>query len=624
MSVSQRLVLFALISIIIGLGFNQLIIQHYVHAYNDVASRFYNPWESYRLTQHFMSIGEAGKNIIIVTFLTAFLALMGQFAVYRKFFGKHLYSERHGTAEFDSTTEIEKTNMLQDPEILDSIEKRHGVITGAIEHQKGNPLVRYDTKEIVYLKWLMHYGHQHVLLIAPTGGGKGVGIVTPNLLNYPDSVFMYDMKGKDWETTAGHRSQNLNNICIKFQPTNDDGSSCFYNPMDFIIVGTPQEVNEAGNLALMLIDSDGTGVDGNHFKSNGAKLLAAAILHVIYTKKDKNLASVSALLSGIDPDTGEAYSGVKDWLGEMCGTSGKAIPHLESYAKTKQINLEQAKIELGKLVDEKGFNKYIKQIASSLYFNNGEKEVAGIISSTNTPLDLFNDPIIAENTSKSTINLNDFQSGEKPVSLYVVLMPKDQDRLRPLLRILLTQLINTVQATEHGKRREILFLLDEFATLKKMPVVANALATIRSFRARFLLVVQDLSQLNEYYDKMAGSIISNCGICIGYPSNDFKTNEQLAKWTGEYTYVAETVSVAVSKQQGFAIGSNVTTTTSKQDSMRTLLTTNEVKTMGKKILIFRENKNAIFGTSYNYREDVSIKPKLDLPITVVKSQISWR
>jgi type IV secretion system protein VirD4 len=621
MPIIPRMILFSVVSIFFGIVFNQLILQYYLNVAHGITyfNKIYSPWECFRLTKHLYAIHgtDYGENVVITTVMAIFMAFMIQLGLYRSYFGKKLDSDRHGSAKVATIKDIEKTNMLQDPTKPDPIEKRHGLIVGAIEHPTGIPIVRYDTKEAIYLRWLMHYGHQHILLIAPTGGGKGVGIVTPILLTYPDSVFMYDMKGKDWETTAGYRSKYLNNICVKFEPTNDNGSSCMFNPMEFIIVGTPQEVSESGNLALMLVDADGKGVDGDHFKTNGTKLLAAAILHILYTKKNKNLAAVTAFLSGINPDTGVAYEGVKDWLGEMCGKSKLAKSHLEAYADLKDISKEQAKKELGDLIDDEGYNKFIKQISSGLFFNNGEKEVAGIVSSANTPLDLFNDPIIAKNTSKSTIKLTDFQSGKKAVSLYVVVMPRDQKRIRPLTRILITQLIDTVQATEHGKLRELLFLLDEFATLRKMDVVASALATIRSFKARFTLVVQDLSQLDEYYDKLASSIISNCGIRIGYPSNDLRTNEQLAKWTGETTYVAETVSKAVSKQQGFSFGTgNVTTTTSQQESQRTLLTPNEVGTMGKKILVFREGQDVIYGTSYNYREDRSMDLKLNLPIAV--------
>lgn len=630
MNFIQRHIVFAITAFFLGIFINQVILQYYLSSVSDYSmfAHFLSPQEQIAVTREFFknagAYGEAGENTLIATGLGFFISYIIAIVVHRKFFAPKLESDRHGTAKFATIKEIEATNLLQDPKILDKVEKRHGLIVGAIEYKIGIPIVRYDTGKALTLKQLMHYGHQHMLLIAPTGGGKGVGIVTPNLLNYPDSVVMYDMKGKDWETTAGHRAKNLNNVCIKFEPTNGDGSSCKYNPMEFIKVGTPEEVSQAGNLALMLIDGDGKGFDGNHFKENGAKLLGAIILHVIYTKKDKNLASVAAMLSGIDPDTGDAYkSGVKGWLGEMCGqgkdNSGKPHEsHLAKYAIAHNITKEVAKEHLALLIDDKGYNRNIKQIASSLYFNNGEKEVAGIISSANSPLTLFNDPIIAQNTSESTINLNDFQSGAKAVSLYIVVMANDQERIRPLTRILITQIISTVQSSEHGKLRELLFLLDEFATLKKMPVVANALATIRSFKARFLLVVQDLSQLDEYYDKLASSIIANCGVRIGYPSNDLVTNEKLAKWTGDTTYIAETVSTAVSKQQGFAMGSSATTTTSKQESHRTLLTANEIATMGTRTLIFREGKNAIYGTSYNYREDKSINGLLNLPLPAAK------
>lgn len=624
MNFIQRHITFLITAFFISIFINQTVLQYYLSQVSNYAmfSHWLYPNEQVSATMEFFRnpqlYADAGENILIATGLGLFLSYVIIIAVHRKLFGSHLESDRHGSAKFATIKEIQQTNLLQDPKTLDKVEKRHGLIVGAIEHSSGIPIQRYDTHEKLTLRQLMHFGHQHTLLIAPTGGGKGVGIVTPNLLNYPDSVVMYDMKGKDWETTAGHRANNLKNVCIKFEPTNGDGSSCRYNPMEFIKVGTPEEVSQAGNLALMLIDGDGKGFDGNHFKENGAKLLGAIILHVLYTKKAKNLASVAAMLSGIDPDTGTAYKdGVKGWLGEMCGQK-KGLSHLLHYKDSHNISEEEAKKRLALLVDDTGYNRNVKQISSSLYFNNGEKEVAGIISSANTPLTLFNDPIIAQNTSESTINLSDFQSGDKPVSLYIVVMANDQERIRPLTRILITQIISVVQSSEHGKLRELLFLLDEFATLKKMPVVANALATIRSFKARFMLVVQDLSQLDEYYDKLASSIIANCGVRIGYPSNDLVTNEKLAKWTGDTTYIAETTSTAISKQQGFGIGASSTTTTSKQESQRTLLTANEIATMGTKTLIFREGKNAIFGTSYNYREDKRVEKFLNLKIPTMK------
>ncbi len=597
------------LSIAAGVAMNQLSIQYYLnlHLGAPFLCKFYDPLEAYKITKFFYSYNakyeQAGENILIITCLSIYLIYIFGLITCRKLFGKDLYSDRHGTARFATAKEIMKSNMIQDPMNMDTIEKRHGIIVGAIEHPTGRLITRYDTKKSMRLRLLSHFGAQHVLLIAPTGGGKGVGVVTPTLLNYPDSVFMYDIKGADWIKTSGYRAKHLNNICLKFEAINNDGSSCKFNPMDIVRIGTQHEVKDAGNLAVMLIDTDGKGFAGDHWRTSAVDLLTGVILHILYTKKHKNLNSVTRFISGIDPDTDAAYNGDKGWLGEMMGEAG--ITHLEAYSKHKNIIQDQARVELGSLIDEMGINKVIKSSASKLYFKEGkaEGERSSIISSTNAPLSLYNDPIIALNTSTSSFKLTDFQAHIQPISLYVVVAPTDQERLNPLIRILITQIINTVQATELGKERELLFLLDEFAKLKRMDVVEAAMATIRSFRARFLLVIQDVAQLKNYYGDLAAAIFSNAGIRIAFASNEESTQNMLAKMTGEKTYIAETTSTAVQRSQGWGFGGSVTTTTSKQESVRTLMTANEIARLGDNTLIFIEGENTILGKTYNYRED---------------------
>ncbi len=46
------------------------------------------------------------------------------------------------------------------------------------------------------------------MLSAPTRSGKGVGVVIPNLLNWPDSVVVLDIKGENYDVTAGYRARH--------------------------------------------------------------------------------------------------------------------------------------------------------------------------------------------------------------------------------------------------------------------------------------------------------------------------------------------------------------------------------------------------------------------------------
>jgi len=44
-------------------------------------------------------------------------------------------------------------------------------------------------------RYLRHDGPEHVMAFAPTRSGKGVGLVVPTLLTWPDSAVIHDIKG---------------------------------------------------------------------------------------------------------------------------------------------------------------------------------------------------------------------------------------------------------------------------------------------------------------------------------------------------------------------------------------------------------------------------------------------
>ena len=44
-------------------------------------------------------------------------------------------------------------------------------------------------------------------MVAPTRSGKGVGVVVPTLLSWTGSAIIHDIKGENWQATAGWRSR---------------------------------------------------------------------------------------------------------------------------------------------------------------------------------------------------------------------------------------------------------------------------------------------------------------------------------------------------------------------------------------------------------------------------------
>ncbi len=97
--------------------------------------------------------------------------------------------------------------------------------------------------------YLRHDGPEHVMAFAPTRSGKGVGLVVPTLLGWTGSTVVHDIKGENWQLTAGWRSRFSH--CLLFNPT--DVRSARYNPLLEVRRGA-DEVRDVQNIADILVD----------------------------------------------------------------------------------------------------------------------------------------------------------------------------------------------------------------------------------------------------------------------------------------------------------------------------------------------------------------------------------
>ena len=101
--------------------------------------------------------------------------------------------------------------------------------------------------------YLRHDGPEHVLCFAPTRSGKGVGLVVPTLLTWPGSCIVHDIKGENWNLTAGFRSHH--GRVLLFDPTNVHSAA--YNPLLEVRQGE-WEVRDVQNIADILVDPEGS------------------------------------------------------------------------------------------------------------------------------------------------------------------------------------------------------------------------------------------------------------------------------------------------------------------------------------------------------------------------------
>ena len=119
----------------------------------------------------------------------------------------------------------------------------------------------------------------HYAVIAPTGAGKGVGIVNATLLGgWRESCLVTDLKGELWDITSKYRQDVLGQMVMKFNPTVLHHQNVRWNPISEIRWGTEHEMKDVSNLAEVLVPRG----KGDPFWVNSAKRLLSAV--IIYLK----------------------------------------------------------------------------------------------------------------------------------------------------------------------------------------------------------------------------------------------------------------------------------------------------------------------------------------------------
>ena len=344
--------------------------------------------------------------------------------------------------------------------------------------------------------YLRHDGPEHVLCFAPTRSGKGVGLVVPSLLTWPGSAIVHDIKGENWQLTAGFRAHH--GRVLLFDPTN--AKSAAYNPLLEVRRGE-WEVRDVQNIADILVDPEGSLEKRNHWEKTSHALLVGAILHVLYAEADKTLAGVAAFLS--DPKRP-----IDSTLAAMMKTAhlGEAGPHPVIASAAREL------------------------------LNKSDNERSGVLSTAMSFLGLYRDPVVAEVTRRCDWRIVDIVGGKHPTTLYLVVPPSDINRTKPLIRLILNQIGRrlTEDLKAKGNRHRLLLMLDEFPALGRLDFFESALAFMAGYGLKAFLIAQSLNQIEKAYGPN-NSILDNCHVRVSFATNDERTAKRVSDALGTAT-----------------------------------------------------------------------------------------
>ncbi|NRA74017.1 MAG: type IV secretory system conjugative DNA transfer family protein [Rickettsiales bacterium] len=407
-------------------------------------------------------------------------------------------------------------------------------------------------------------GYQHALLFAPTGSGKGVGFVIPNLLFWEDSCLVHDIKLENFELTSGWRTKGLGQQCFLWNPTDPDGKTHCYNPMDWISTKPGQMVDDVQKMANLLLQKA-----TDFWESEARSLFVGIALYLCAVpEKIKSFGEVVRTIRSDDV----AYN-----LAVVLDTVGKQI-HPVAY-----MNL-------------------------AAFLQKADKERSGVISTLSSALELWANPLVDAATAKSDFNMQELK--KKRMTIYVGLTPDNITRLKKLMQVFYQQATDFLTRKIPDDKEEpygVLFIMDEFPTLGKMEAFKSGIAYFRGYKVRLFLIVQDTQQLKGIYEESGmNSFLSNSYYRITFAANNMDTANLISKLCGNKT--VESISETRPKFLDFSPGGksqNVSKTS------RALLLPQEVLTLSRdEQIVLIESFPPIKSKKIKYYQDSFFTEKL--------------
>ena len=335
-----------------------------------------------------------------------------------------------------------------------------------------------------------------------SGAGKSASYVIPNALQLLGSYVFTDPKGELYDKTAGYFKEKGYDVKVLnlVSPKNSDG----YNPLHHI----KNEI-DVDIIANTIVKGQGDGgKSSDPFWDDMSEMLIKALIYylkAVRPPEEQSLSSCSELVRTANNNSGD--------------------------------NL------LTNLMNQLPFDH-----PARMYYKNiemlPEKTFGSVLGTLQSKLGKFDSREIAEVTSTDTINFESI--GAKKTVVYVI-SSDTHTAYDFLLTIFFSQMIQQLYdfADKNGGALPVptYFILDEFANIGQIPDFDKKISTSRSRKISFSVILQNLDQLEDVYEKAYETIIGNCDTHLFLGSNSQKTVEYFSKALGEKTITRDNISV---------------------------------------------------------------------------------
>jgi type IV secretory pathway TraG/TraD family ATPase VirD4 len=346
---------------------------------------------------------------------------------------------------------------------------------------------------------------RHFLTLATSRSGKGVSGIVPNLIHWPGSVLVIDPKGENAAVTAKRRAEMGQTVRIvdPFNVLGDlglhkprqewerDPYPVFrFNPLAEVDLDALDVIEQIRRITDSLVMD--TSTTNPFFDNASKKIISGVIAHVLshhsIADEDKHLGTV------------------RDF---MVSANGRDITQLENNRA------------LGGL-----------PAAAAHALKTGSEGAAGdVLFTAQVHTEWLDSLAMRHCLAVSEFSLKDLKAQD--VSLYLILPADMLDEHPRFLRLFVNL---TVRAVSKGKksRQPILFVLDEFHSLGTLPILGSAAGMIAGYGVKLWPISQNLSQLQERYEKSWETFMGNASMHQVFAVNDQTTARYMSERLGHH------------------------------------------------------------------------------------------
>ena len=416
---------------------------------------------------------------------------------------------------------------------------------------------------------LLHYGGDgHLITFAPTGAGKSVSVVVPNLLAYPGSVVCIDPKGAIAPITAARRAA-MGQKVVLLDPFGEVKSAqrgrglwpalraSSVNPFGHLNKHSPDAVDDARLIAAGLVKSES---EKNRFFSDSARLvLEGLILYLLATREAVLIEDIFDL----------------------------AFKPREAFAAEVLADMKA----LGDESNASDLETHIAHMAGLIENLTGDAG-ASVWSTLYRSLSLLKSPRLLPAMQPSNVSFAAVK--DTPTTVYLVLPARHLETHGVWLRLMLSILIGQLSDARRSDY-PVLFIVDECAALGRLEILETAVGLMRGYGLKLWLVFQDLPQLKSVYAGRWESFVSNSGVKQFFNVNDLETADFVSKYLGQETRKVQAESINSASQLP---GSNISA------AGRPLLMADEVRRLPRDAqILFYEAQKPVLAQKLRYFED---------------------